>query len=173
MSEEDKTADTAAQGGGEGGQQQLALQKIYVKDVSFESPSAPQVFSGSEANPKIGFNLKSQSRAVGEGLHEVVLTVTVDAKVGEDDKTLFLVEVQQAGLFLVRGYADEQVKAIVGAYAPGVLYPYARESVSDLVVRGGFPPLLLQHINFEAVYAQSQANREAQTTVSGTQVGNA
>jgi preprotein translocase subunit SecB len=173
MSEEGRTEGATAQGTGTEAQQQLALQKIFIKDLSFESPSAPQVFGNSETNPKIGFNLKSQSRSVGDDLHEVVLTITVDAKAGAEEKTLFLVEVQQAGLFMIRGYPEEQVKAIVGAYAPGVLYPYAREAVSDLVVRGGFPPLLLQHINFEAVYAQSQANREAQTTVSGTQTGNA
>ena len=149
-------------------QRQLVLQKIYLKDLSFESPNSPQVFSGQVGEPQIQFNLKSASRQVGEDAWEVVLTITVDAK-GAEERSLFLVEIQQAGIFQVSGYEEEQMRPLLGSYCPGVLYPYAREAVSELVSRGGFPQLLLQPINFDAVYMQSQAEQQAEGSTPAAQ----
>lgn len=136
------------------GEKQLLMQKIYVKDLSFESPATPDSFTTTEQSPETQLNLKSAARSVGEDLQEVVLTITVETKVGE--RVLFLVELQQAGLFLIKGYSDEERKMLVGSFCPATLYPYAREAISDAVTRGGFPQLLLQPINFDALYAQAR-----------------
>ena len=134
----------------------ISISKIYVRDFSFESPKAPDVFRSSEWNPQTDLNLRSSHKAVeGEdGLHEVLLTITVDAKDG--DSTLFLVEIQQAGLFHIAGYEEEEFKAIVGSFCPNILFPYAREAIASTVTRGGFPEFVLQPINFDALYMQSQ-----------------
>ena len=134
----------------------ISITKIYVKDFSFESPKAPDVFRSSEWNPQTDLNLRSAHRPVeGEdALHEVVLTITVDAKDG--DATLFLAEIQQAGLFHIAGYDEEEFGAIVGSFCPNVLFPYAREAIANTVAKGGFPEFLLQPINFDALYMQSQ-----------------
>ena len=137
---------------------QLMLQKVYVKDLSFESPKAPAVFSGSP-QPRTELSLKTGSREAGPDTHEVTLTLTVQAKDG--DNTLFLIEVQQAGLFLMKGYSPEERGMLIGSFCPGTLYPFAREAVADLVTRGGFPQLLLQPINFDALYAQARQERAA------------
>lgn len=136
------------------GEKQLLMQKIYVKDLSFESPATPDSFTTTEQSPETQLNLKSAARTVGEDLQEVVLTITVETKV--EDRVLFLVELQQAGLFLIKGYSDEERKMLVGSFCPATLYPYAREAISDAVTRGGFPQLLLQPINFDALYAQAR-----------------
>jgi preprotein translocase subunit SecB len=143
----------------------ISISKIYLKDFSFESPKAPDVFRSKEWRPQTDLNLRSSHSAVeGEdGLHEVVLTITVDAKDGDD--TLFLVEIQQAGLFLVGGYEDEEFNAIVGSFCPNILFPYAREAVSSVVQSGGFPEFVLQPINFDSLYMQSRqqiAEKEAE-----------
>jgi preprotein translocase subunit SecB len=134
----------------------ISITKIYVKDFSFESPKAPEVFRSSDWKPQTDLNLRSSHSAVeGEdGLHEVVLTITVDAK--EGDATLFLAEVQQAGLFHVVGYEEEEFSAIVGSFCPNILFPYAREAIATTVQRGGFPEFVLQPINFDALYMQSR-----------------
>ena len=135
-------------------QRELLLRKIYVKDMSFESPNAPDIFSTDHLSPQTELNLKSSNREVGDATQEVILTITVEAKV--DDKTLFLVELQQAGIFQITGYSAEEQRALIGSFCPGTLYPYAREAISDLVAKGGFPQMLLQPINFDALYAQAQ-----------------
>lgn len=135
-------------------QRELFLRKIYVKDLSFEAPNAPDVFSSEQVSPQTELNLKSSNRDMGENTQEVVLTITVEAKV--DDNTLFLVELQQAGLFQITGYSAEEQRALLGSFCPGTLYPYAREAISDVVAKGGFPQMLLQPINFDALYAQAQ-----------------
>jgi preprotein translocase subunit SecB len=134
----------------------ISISKIYVKDFSFESPKAPEVFRVTDWNPQTDLNLRSTHKAIEgeEALHEVVLTITVDAKDG--DSTLFLVEIQQAGLFHIAGYEEEEFKAIVGSFCPNVLFPYAREALADCVSKGGFPEFILQPINFDALYMQSQ-----------------
>lgn len=146
MAEENQTED----------QKQLSISKIYIKDFSFESPKAPEVFRSREWQPQTDLNLRSSHRPIeGEDdLHEVTLTVTVDAKEGES--TLFLVELQQAGLFQISGYSDEEFGAIVGSFCPNILFPYARETIANAVQKGGFPEFILQPINFDALYMQSR-----------------
>lgn len=143
-------------------QKHISISKIYVKDFSFESPKAPAVFRSRDWKPQTDLNLRSSHTPVeGEdNLHEVVLTITVDAK--EDDATLFLVEVQQAGLFQIDGYADEEFGAIVGSFCPNVLFPYARETIANTVSKGGFPEFVLQPINFDALYQQSLQQQQAE-----------
>lgn len=139
----------------------LGLQKVYVKDVSFESPSAPDVFR-EPSQPELKLNLGQRVNALGDDLYEVTLSVTVTCKFGE--KTAYLVEVQQAGIFQVAGFAEDQLNAALGAYCPNVLFPYARQQVSDLVLAGGFPPLLLQPVNFDQLYAEQLRRRAEQAT---------
>ena len=141
-------------------QKQISIQKLYLKDFSFEAPNTPKIFGEKDWKPKTNLNLRSAHAAVGEDIHEVVLTITVEAK--QDDTTLFLVEVHQAGLFFVAGYAAEEFDAIVGSFCPGTLFPYAREAISSIVARGGFPEFLLQPINFDALYAESRRQAAAQ-----------
>lgn len=137
-------------------QKQISINKIYLKDFSFESPKAPDVFRSGEWKPQTDLNLRSSHNALeGEdSLHEVVLTITIDAK--QNDSTLFLVEIQQAGLFQISGYAEEEFSAIVGSFCPNILFPYARESIASIVQKGGFPEFVLQPINFDALYMQSR-----------------
>ena len=146
MAEENQTED----------QKQLSISKMYIKDFSFESPKAPEVFRSREWQPQTDLNLRSSHRPIeGEDdLHEVTLTVTVDAKEGES--TLFLVELQQAGLFQISGYSEEEFGAIVGSFCPNILFPYARETIANAVQKGGFPEFILQPINFDALYMQSR-----------------
>ena len=135
---------------------QFAIQRIYTKDISFESPNAPQVFI-SEWEPKINVDLSTEIQALSEDTIQVVLTVNVVAK--HEDKTAFLVEVQQAGIFLAKGFNDEELGPLMGIGAPNALYPYAREVVSDLITRGSFPQFTLQPVNFEQMYAQQMASK--------------
>ncbi len=137
---------------------QLALQKVYIKDASFEAPSAPQIFQ-EQGQPQVQLNLQQQVGTLAENVYEVVLAVTVTCKLGE--KTAYLAEVQQAGVFGVMGFDDPSRDAVLATYCPNVLFPYARQAVSDLIQNGGFPPFLLQPINFEALYAE-QMRRQAE-----------
>ena len=143
-------------------ERKISIQKIYVKDFSFESPQTPQVFAQGKWEPKTNLNLRSTHSAGTGGHHEVVLTITVETK--HDDKTVFLIELQQAGLFQITGYNDEEFSAVVGSFCPNVLFPYARESIAGIVAKGGFPELLLQPINFDALYAQSRAEAQKEAT---------
>jgi preprotein translocase subunit SecB len=141
---------------------QFAIQKLYIKDVSFESPSTPEVFSFAKWEPKIDLNLNNTSKQVSEGVYEVVLSVTATAK--HNDKTAFLVEVQQAGVFNVVGFNPDDTRYILNAQCMTILFPYAREVISDLTSRGGFPPLLLNPVNFDALFASAvQQQKEAKT----------
>ena len=135
---------------------QFAIQRIYTKDISFESPNAPQVFI-SEWEPKINVDLSTEIQALSEDTIQVVLTVSVVAK--HEEKTAFLVEVQQAGIFLAKGFSEEELGPLMGIGAPNALYPYAREVVSDLITRGSFPQFTLQPVNFEQMYAQQMASK--------------
>ena len=141
-------------------QQQFAIQKIYLKDVSFESPNAPEVFQDAEWKPEINVQLNTEGKTIAEGVHEVTLTVTVTAK--KADKTAFLVEVKQSGVFQLTGFEQEQLGGMLGAYCPEVLFPFAREAIADLVAKGGFPQLLLSPVNFNALYMQHQQQQQAQ-----------
>jgi len=142
----------------------FSIEKVYVKDISLEIPNAPQVFLEREA-PQVDIQLHHQSSKVDEGVYQTVLTVTVTAKVKE--KTLFLVEAGQAGIFTIRNIPDADMEPILGIACPNILYPYVREVVSDIVVRAGFPPVLLTPVNFEALFqAQKQAQAEQQKEAS-------
>ncbi len=155
-------AEPAAAGNGtQKPNRQVLLQKIYIKDASIEVPQAPQVFT-SNAQPQIDVNVATQMSPIQDELFDVVLTVTVTAKSGED--TVFLVEIKQAGIFLVRGFDNSQEKgAILGGYCPSMLFPFAREAVADFVQKAGFPQLLLQPINFEALYIEQLARQRAES----------
>jgi preprotein translocase subunit SecB len=135
-------------------QRQLVLQKIYVKDFSFESPKAPAVFT-TNVTPQT--NIRSNTQNVAPNTEEVTLTLTLEAK--DKDQTLFLVEVAQSGIFFMQGYTAEEQSMLIGSFCPATLYPYAREAISDAVQKGGFPQLLLQPINFDALYQQAQQER--------------
>lgn len=135
---------------------QLVIQKIYVKDISFEAPNTPHSFTEQTA-PNIDLHLQSKAIQYEGTIHEVVLTVTVTAKLGE--KTAFLVEVQQAGVFVIQGFMPEDLARTLGSFCPNLLFPYAREAVSDVVTRGGFPQLLLAPVNFDAIYAHLQQQK--------------
>jgi preprotein translocase subunit SecB len=137
----------------------FSVEKIYVKDVSYEAPSAPQVF-GEQGQPNLEMNLNPRVQRVGESLFEVELGVTLTCKLG--DKTVYLVEVRQAGLFGLNGFDEPTLDAMLGAHCPSILYPYARQIVSDMISAGGFPPFVLQPINFEGMYADGLRQRQAQ-----------
>lgn len=150
-----------AQGGAPGQSPQFGIQKLYVKDMSFEAPNSPGLFTEADPwQPDINVNLSNTSKPMGEDLFEIVLTVTVTAK--HNEKTAFLVEVQQAGIFGIRGIEQEQLAQMIGSYCPGILFPFARQVVSQLVTQGGFPSLVLTPINFEALYAQQTQQMKKQ-----------
>lgn len=143
---------------------QLAIQKIYVKDISFEAPNSPAVFTG-ELNPSADVHFANRTTALDAENHEVVLTVTV--KVRQEERTVYLVEVQQAGIFTVRGFPEEHLGAILATACPNTLFPFAREAICDLVTKGGFPQLLLAPVNFEILYAQELQRRMAGNNAQG------
>lgn len=132
-------------------QPQFEIQRIYVKDISFESPNTPHTFV-EEWKPEVSLNLETKSNKVQDNLHEVVLSVT--ATVTSNKKTAFLIEVHHAGVFMVNGFPNDQLHQMLGSFCPNILFPYAREVISDIVVRGGFPQLILAPVNFDALYAQ-------------------
>jgi preprotein translocase subunit SecB len=132
-------------------ERQFAIQRIYVKDLSFETPNSPQVFRA-EWEPDVNVELNTAANPLEDGVYEVVLSVTVTNKVG--DNVAYLVEVQQAGIFGISGFEEQELGAMLHSYCPNVLFPYAREAVSDLIQRGSFPQLALAPINFDALYAQ-------------------
>lgn len=153
---------------GAGGTRQFGIQKIYVKDVSFEAPNAPRIFT-EQWEPSVNVELNTNGEALGEGVYDVVLSITVTTKV--KDKTAFLVEVHQGGVFNVVGFPEEERAAMLGSYCPNVLFPFAREVVSDLVTKGGFPPLLLAPVNFEQLYAQHRQKQQGQGGQAAAQPG--
>ena len=131
----------------------FGIEKLYVKDVSLEIPNAPQIFTDRTA-PQINVELANAAQKLDEGVYEVAIKVTVTAKIGE--KVAFLVEVTQAGVFAIRNVAEDNLEMIIGVTCPNILFPYAREAVSDLVTRAGFAPVLLNPINFEALFMQQK-----------------
>jgi len=134
----------------------FSIEKIYVKDLSLEIPNAPAIFLEQE-QPEIDMQLANGAQQLEEGFFESSMTITVTAKVG--DKTMFLCEVTQAGIFQIRNLPAEDIDPILGVACPNILFPYARETVSNLVGRAGFPPVLLSPINFEALYMQQRAEQ--------------
>ncbi len=136
----------------------FSIEKIYLKDASVEVPNAPQIYLSRET-PQVDVQIHTQGGAVDEGIYEVVVTVTVTAKV-EGEKTMFLVEAGQAGVFTLRNIPQDDLEPILGISCPNILFPYVREAVSDMVSRAGFPPVILSPVNFEAMYAQNHAQAD-------------
>lgn len=139
---------------------QLSIEKIYVKDLSLENPGAPQSFQMTEA-PQIEIGLRTRGEQVAPDTYECVLTLTVTARA--NDKTVFLVEAAQAGIFAIRGVPANQLQPVLAIHCPAVLFPYARETVADATMRAGFPPVHLAPINFEALYQQQLAQAATAT----------
>ncbi len=135
---------------------QFEIQKLYLKDVSFETPNSPQVFTG-EWKPDTNVELSTEAQKLDENVHEVVLTITVTARV--DEKIAYLVETKQAGVFTLTGFAADQLGHLLGSYCPNVLFSFAREAIADLIVKGGFPHFFLNPINFDLLYAEHQKNQ--------------
>ena len=129
----------------------FGIEKLYVKDLSVEVPNAPEIFLEQDA-PQVEIQLNTSGRGVGDNVFEVILTVTVTAKM--EDKTVFLVEVGQAGVFRIMNVPDEQIEPLIAVACPNILFPYARETVSDAVTRAGFAPIVLQPVNFESMFMQ-------------------
>ena len=143
-------------GTGDPGGPQLALQAVYLKDCSYEAPNGPRIEG--TWNPQISLDLHTGVNTLTPEMREIVLTITVSAK--QNDATIFLVEVKQAGAFLMRNLSDDEARRAIGTVCPSVLFPYARAAVSQLVGQGGFPQFLLPPVNFEALYARSLAEQQ-------------
>jgi preprotein translocase subunit SecB len=160
MAEENTTAE-----------KQFAIQKIYTKDISFETPNTPKVFTQAW-EPNVDFNLSTSMTALEETVYEIALTVTITVKCAET--VAYLAEVSQAGIFVLGGFSDQEMGHMIGSFCPNILFPYAREVVSDLVTKGGFPQLLLAPINFDAIYAQhlQQAAQQAAVQAPSTDAVN-
>ena len=138
----------------------FSIEKIYLKDVSFESPGSPAIFTD-DWSPEINMDLNSQGQPISDNVYEVELSITVTAK--NKDKTAFLVEIKQCGIFSINGMDDANLNGMLGSFCPNILFPYAREAISDLVTKGGFPQLLLAPVNFDAIYAQHLQNSKGET----------
>jgi preprotein translocase subunit SecB len=156
---DEHVAGPTAGNGADGAGPTVALQNVYVKDLSFEAPQGPFIPAQSQ-DPRMGLNMSTASNPLGPDVHEVVLTVTLEAKNGE--VPVYLAEVKQAGVFVVRGFSPDDTRRILGAFAPNTLFPYARQMVSDLITKGGFPAFYLPPVNFDALYERSLAERAAQ-----------
>ena len=140
-------------------QQQFSMQRIYTKDLSFESPATPDVFK-KQWQPQVNVDLNTKSDKIDEqGNFEVVLTITITAKIEEE--TAFLIEVQQAGIFFITGFEGEDLRRILGTAAPNILFPYARETIDTICVKGAFPPVMLAPVNFDALYQQALAQAQS------------
>jgi len=138
---------------------QIGLQKIYLKDASYEAPNAPGIFSG-DWKPAINLNLATRHTNLGKNTYEVILEATVEAK--QEDSVAFLAEVQQAGIFMIRGLDEEELSKVLATFCPTQIYPYVRESIAELVGKGGFPQLHLQPVSFEAMVASAEADGESE-----------
>lgn len=131
--------------------QKFEIQKIYIKDISLETPNSPKIFT-QKWNPKTDVHIQTENNKLEENIFEVVITVTVTAS--QEENTAFLVEIKQAGIFLMQDFPTEQHGQLLGSYCPNILFPYAREAISELISKGGFPQLLLNPVNFDALYQQ-------------------
>lgn len=131
----------------------VALQTMYIKDVSFEAPNSPEVFLETDVSPETKINLSNTHNKIGDDSYDVQLKVKVESIYGE--KTMFVAEIEQGGVFLIKGYSEEEVKGLIAVFCPNTLFPFIRELVASLVTKGGFPALLLQPINFDALYSQA------------------
>lgn len=163
MAENDKTQQGAATSNAADNSQQqgpqFALQRLYLKDASFESPKSPESFQ-QKWTPKVSFNLNTRNTKLQDDVYEVVLTVTVEAK--SEDVVSFLAEVHQGAVFTCKGFKPEDLDHVLGAVCPNIMFPYVRETIDSLVTRGSFPPIMLAPVNFDALYAQSKQERQNQ-----------
>lgn len=141
----------------------FAIEKIYIKDLSLEVPNAPKIFLVRET-PQINIQLRTEGKPIDNGFFDVKLTITVNATLSEN-RTFFLIELTQAGIFRIQNAPEEELEMILGIGCPNILFPYARETISNAVTRAGFQPLLLTPVNFEALYQQSRQNADANTQV--------
>jgi len=145
-------------------EKQFAIQKIYTKDISFETPNSPKVFT-QKWEPALDLNLGTHVEPLENSMYEVALSITVTVKIG--DTVAYLVEIKQAGIFTIAGFSEQEMGPMLGSFCPNILFPYAREVISDLVSKGGFPQLILAPVNFDALYMQhlqqSQQSPEAKT----------
>ena len=139
---------------------EFGIQKIYLKDSSFEAPNTPAIFQ-KEWKPDVNLQLGNSAITLSENIHEIVLTVTVTTKIG--DETAYLCEIKQAGIFNIKGYNEQEMGAMAGAYCPNILFPYVREAISDIITKGGFPQLVLSPVNFDALYQQHLQQAQQQT----------
>ena len=147
-------------------EQKFEIQKIFIKDASFEAPNSPDIFR-EKWQPKTDIHLTAENTKISDGVYEVTLNVTVTSS--QNERTAFLAEIKQAGVFLIQNFPEEQLNHLMGSYCPHTLFPFAREAVSDLVTKGGFPPLLLSPVNFDALYQQQLAKiKEQQATAADT-----
>ena len=164
MAEENQPAQ--GQPGSQSQEQQFSIQKLYLKDVSFESPNTPTVFADGEWKPEVNIQLNSANQSIGQDTYEVDLRITVTAKQGK--KTAFLVELTQSGIFAISGFDQENLRGMLGAFCPETLFPFAREAVAELVSKGGFPPFLLAPVNFNALYMQQAQQQQAAAAAQDT-----
>lgn len=141
-------------------QHEFGIHRIYTKDISYEAPHTPEIFN-LEWNPKVDLTLHSDTKKLAETIYKVVLQVTTTVKLKE--KTAFLIEIKQAGIFTLKGFKPEQLDQMLGSFCPNILFPYARELVSETVTRGNFPPLYLSPINFDAFYQEQLEERKKAT----------
>ena len=141
------------------GERVFSLRKLYIKDFSFEAPNSPAFFFDSKQQPEMNLNIRTAHSDLGNGSTEVVLHMTAQSVAGE--RTVFLIEIAQAGLFQIGGFSKEETRAIIGVHCPNALYPYAREAISSMVQRGGYPPLVLQPMDFAALFAQASQDTAA------------
>ncbi len=147
---------------------ELKIEKIYVKDISFEVPNSPKIFTES-LDPKVKINLATKNKQLGPETYEVVLSTTLQASQG--DTVAFLAEVQQAGIFTLKGVPEDTMSRLLDVYCPGTLYPYAREVISEIVQRGGFPQLLLQPVNFDSLFRMTGGDGADEQTTDSTAAG--
>ena len=156
------TKETTNEQSSESAEPHFSIEKIYLKDVSFESPGAPAIFTD-DWSPEINMDLNSNGKSIDNNIFEVELSITVTAK--NKDTTAFLVEIKQCGIFSISGMDEANLNGMLGSFCPNILFPYAREAISDLVSKGGFPQLLLAPVNFDALYAQHVQNNRGDETI--------
>lgn len=153
MADENQTDTEAAAATSEAPAQFFKIQRVYLKDISYESPQTPAVFVGNTSwQPNVSLHLNTESTKLENDMYECVLTVTATVKLGEE--IAYLCEIKQAGLFLIRGFDEQRLGPMLGSFCPNLLFPFAREEIASLVQKGGFPQLLLDPVNFDALYAQ-------------------
>ena len=159
------TTEQPAKGQDEATGPEFAIQRLYIKDLSLEAPNSPSIFLD-EWQPEMNLDLQTETNKLDDETHEVTLSVTVTVKL--KDKTAFLVEVKQAGIFTLKHFPEDQIRSMLGSYCPNVLYPYAREVVTDAVIKAGFPQLYLAPVNFDALLEQHDAEQDSDSAAVDT-----